>query len=192
MRSRPDELAVFPLTSPQREIWFDQMLHGDAPSYNLGACVRIAGRVDPSRFERAINLLVQKHDCLRTQLIEGAGEDGLPAQVFPRALAVEVPFHDFSAADDPEATARDWMQRQIDQPIPLDGDRLFRYELLKIAPDRYFKLVLYHHLIVDGWSVALLGASFAEIYSALEAGQAPNLSAPSYVDFIDNDRAYIE
>jgi len=49
-----------PAISSQREIWFDQLLHGDVPSYHIGGYLRISGSVDPERFERAANLLVQE------------------------------------------------------------------------------------------------------------------------------------
>jgi NRPS condensation-like uncharacterized protein len=50
----------------------------------------------------------------------------------------------------------------------------------------------YHHLIIDGYGVALLNRSLAEIYTSLANEQAPNLNSPSYINFIENDRAYVE
>jgi hypothetical protein len=34
--------GLHPLNSPQREIWFDQMLHPDVPLYNFGGYVEVA------------------------------------------------------------------------------------------------------------------------------------------------------
>ncbi len=42
----------YPLSSPQREIWFDQILHPDVPLYNIGGYVRIDGPIDPALFEK--------------------------------------------------------------------------------------------------------------------------------------------
>lgn len=39
---------LYQLTSYQREIWFDQMLHPDAPVYNIGGYVVIESQVDPN------------------------------------------------------------------------------------------------------------------------------------------------
>ena len=50
---------TFPLTSPQREIWFDQMLHEGVPLYNIGGYVKIPGAIDPVLFEQAVNVLIQ-------------------------------------------------------------------------------------------------------------------------------------
>ena len=52
----------YPLSTPQREIWFDQMLHDGLPLYNIGGYVDLPGRIDPTLFEQAVNLLVRRHD----------------------------------------------------------------------------------------------------------------------------------
>ena len=46
--------GLHPLTSPQREIWFDQILHEGIPLYN-GGYVKIPGAINPVLFEQAIN-----------------------------------------------------------------------------------------------------------------------------------------
>ena len=181
-----------PITSSQREVWFDQLLHGDVPLYNIGGYVRISGSVDPERFERAVDLLVQKHDCLRTILIAGPDEDNVPLQVFAEEMPVQVPLHDFSIHADPHLAALEWMQQRFEESFALYGEKLFRYDLLKIGPDCFYWLKQYHHLVVDGWTIAMLVRSLGTIYSALEGNEEPDLSAPSYLDFIQNDRSYIE
>ena len=58
-------LALQPLSTPQREIWFDQMLHEGVPLYNIGGYVDLPGRIDPVLFEQAVNLLVRRHGVAR-------------------------------------------------------------------------------------------------------------------------------
>jgi hypothetical protein len=48
---------LYPLTSPQREIWFDQQIHEGIPLYNLGGYVKIPGAINPVLFEQAVNSL---------------------------------------------------------------------------------------------------------------------------------------
>ncbi len=184
--------ARYPLTSSQREIWFDQMLHEEIPLYNIGGYVHIPGRIEPQQFKQAVNLLVQKHDTLRTLLINERDEDGIPLQTYAESLNVDVPLHDFSNAENPEPAALAWMLARFKEPFTLIEQPLFRYDLLKTSDDSYYWLLQYHHLITDGWGVALLNRSLAEIYTQLVNGENPNLNSPSYVGFIDNDRDYIE
>ncbi|NJO18311.1 MAG: hypothetical protein HC877_22035 [Thioploca sp.] len=96
LTSTPWSQTHYPLTSPQREIWFDQLLHEGIPLYNIGGFVKISGPINPILFEQAINLLIQKHDALRTILIEKVDEDGLPLQTFVETLPISVLVQDFS------------------------------------------------------------------------------------------------
>ncbi|TKC90315.1 amino acid adenylation domain-containing protein [Trinickia terrae] len=184
---------VFPLTTAQREIWFDQLVHGDAPVYKIGGYVCIDGPVDAALFERAVNLLVEKHDALRTVLVPASDESGVPQQAIAAALTVAVPLRDFSASEDPLAAATAWAQAQLREPFPLSGaDPLFRFELLKLGERRHAFTLNFHHLIVDGWAIGLLADSLGRIYSALADGSEPPLSAPSYTEFAEQDCAYRE
>ena len=187
---------LYPLTSSQREIWFDQMLHPDIPHYNIGIYVKIPSVVEPKLFERAVNLLVQQHDSLRTVLQKTLDEDGIPLQRFAEQLHVTVPVTDFSSHSEPHETAVAWINTRFQTPftgvIGLDGQALFRYDLLKLAPDCFYYMVTYHHLISDGWDIALLNRSLAEIYTQLVNDQEPDLDSISYIDFIEDDRRYVE
>jgi len=184
--------CLYSLTSPQREIWYHQLLHEGIPLYNIGGYVKIPGVINPVLFEQAVNLLVQKHDTLRTMLTEVADEDGVPMQTYAEKLTVTVPVQDFSAEERPHEAAMAWMQQRFIEPFELTGQPLFRYDLVKISDKCYYWLSQYHHLIIDGYGVGLLYRSLAEIYTHIANGQIPNLYSHSYVNFIHNDRAYVE
>ena len=180
----------FPLTCPQSEIWSDQVLHGDSPRYNIGGYMRIAGSIDPALFEEAVRQLVRKHDALRTVLHAGPDGEDAPTQSFAPDMPVVVPFFDLSSESAPRMVAIDWMRRRFAEPFALTGEPLFRYALLKLGPDSFYAFVCYHHLIADGWTVALLARSVGAIYTALDAGTQPDVCTPSYLGFVENDRAY--
>ena len=93
---KPMKLELHPLSSPQREIWFDQLLHEGLPLYNIGGYVNLPGPIDPAWLEQAANLLVQKHDTLRTLLTKETDEDGIPLQTFTDTLSIKVPLYDFT------------------------------------------------------------------------------------------------
>ncbi|MGG1948160.1 amino acid adenylation domain-containing protein [Trinickia sp. NRRL B-1857] len=182
---------AFPLTTAQREIWLDQLVHGDAPVYKIGGYTEIEGSVDPAQFERAVNLLIEKHDVLRTVLVPSPDEEGMPRQAIVKTMAVIVPVRDFSTSADPRAEACAWAERQLKTPFPLDADEpLYRFELLKLSNANYFFTLNFHHLIVDGWAIGLLVDSLCRIYSALVEGLAVPLVAPSYIEFVERDRGY--
>ncbi|MDY6992397.1 MAG: condensation domain-containing protein, partial [Pseudomonadota bacterium] len=185
------QFHLYPFTAPQREIWFDQVLHAHIPLYNIGGYIHIPGPIDPIVFEQAINLLIQKHDVLRIILIAEPDQSVPPKQMLVDQLQITVPVHDFSKQTQPHETALAWMQSRFIQPFTLIGQPLFRYDLIKLAEDNYYWLLQYHHLIIDGWGIALLNRSFAALYTSQIKGQSAELNSPAYVDFIESDQRYI-
>jgi amino acid adenylation domain-containing protein len=183
----------YPLSSPQREIWFDQMLHPDAPLYNIGGYIEINGYINPTIFESAVNLSVQGHDVLRTVLVSGESE--LPMQSFLEEIQILVPFNDFSGQHNPKQSAWEWMEDQFVKPFELNGGNsdhtpLFRFALLKVSENHFNFFFVYHHLIIDGWGISLINGNLGEIYSALKSGNPSNFEAPSYSHFIEYDQLY--
>lgn len=67
---------TFALSVAQRDIWLDQISHGDSPLYNIGAYVEMNGGVDAARLRQALAHLVAQHDGLRTVLVTQGGWRG--------------------------------------------------------------------------------------------------------------------
>ncbi|MCF9000833.1 syringopeptin non-ribosomal peptide synthetase SypA [Pseudomonas syringae] len=183
---------AFVLTAAQRNIWLDQMTQGDSPLYNIGGYVEIEGPFDSGIFQRALDLLIEKHDALRMVLLEERDEEGVPMQTFATSMPMLVTPFDLQGRDDPRQAAEHWMQTQLEQPFKLEGGPLFRVHLLKLEAQRFYFVIHAHHIALDGWGIDRLCASVSELYSVLHDQRVPDLAAPSYVDFIEDDRQYRE
>ncbi|EGH35424.1 amino acid adenylation, partial [Pseudomonas syringae pv. japonica str. M301072] len=46
-------------------IWFDQIANPELPYYNIGMVLEIKGELDAPLFEKALQLVVDRHDSLR-------------------------------------------------------------------------------------------------------------------------------
>ncbi|MEN8220266.1 MAG: condensation domain-containing protein, partial [Pseudomonadota bacterium] len=125
----------YPLSSPQREIWFDQILHPDVPLYNIGGYVRIEGPIDPTLFDRAINQVIQENDALCIILHEG---ESLPTQTFAENIHIKLDFHDFSEQENAHKSAFEWMQREFVKPFQLYDELLFQFALCKASDNCYY------------------------------------------------------
>ncbi len=180
--------SSFPLTAAQQDIWLDQLRVGDSPLYNIGGYVDFAGPIAQDLMQRAIELLVLKHDALRTQLHTDA--NGLPRQTFATTLPVDMALHDVSGEPDPKAASQALMQAQMAWPFTLEGAPLFRFFLVKLDDDHYRLGTQAHHLILDGWGFGQMLQSLARLYTDLQQARQPELLAPSYIDFIDADERY--
>ncbi|MFJ7794121.1 amino acid adenylation domain-containing protein [Pseudomonas sp. NPDC096950] len=172
---------LYPLTAPQLDIWLDQRLHEDSPLYNIGGYARINGAVDAIRMQHAIDQVVSRHDALRTQLVPGSVDHPLPRQRFLASVSAAYSLIDVSAKADPEAAALALLETNLQTPFSFDDGLLYRTELLKVREDLYYFFFNCHHLIVDGWSFAMIGKAISEAYTAAE----PMLPAPSYQAYLE-------
>jgi len=179
----------YPLSSPQIDIWFDQILHPDVPLYNIGGYVRIEGTIDPAIFEKALNQVIEENDALR--IIIHAGES-LPTQTFAENVHINLDFQDFSAQENAHESALKWMAQEFVKPFQLYDGLLFQFVLCKAEDNCYYWLKKYHHLIVDGWAISLIVQRVAAAYNALATGQTAEQKNSAYPDFIQNDQAYFD
>ncbi|WP_460415195.1 amino acid adenylation domain-containing protein [Pseudomonas sp. microsymbiont 2] len=179
---------TFPLTSAQRDIWLDQISHGQSPLYNIGGYIELDGAIDVGVLEQALNHLVALHDSLRTVL--QIGDDGLPLQRFDAGLTLALPVIDLSDRIEPEASATRLMRERMQQCFVLQGGPLARFFLVRLRPGCHWLAGQAHHLIIDGWGFDQLFDTLGRYYGLLASGLPLPASAPSYRAFIGDDSAY--
>ena len=184
----PAALGRLPLSSPQRVIWHDLQLHPDTALYHLALLVRIPGPVDPVLFEKAVNTAAAGLDALRIVLPEG---EAAPEQAILPSVSMKVPLVDFTGQADAEERAQGFSRDIVAHAFPVrPGDPLWASWLVRLGPDLHVWHLSCHHLICDGHGLALIVAAVSRAYEALLAGTEPSLAAPSYADFVAEDRAY--
>ena len=181
---------VHPLTAAQRDIWLDQIGRGDSPLYNIGGYLELFGPLDAGLLQRALEQLVQTHDALRTVLVEAGEEQGLPLQTFVQRMPVNLPVHDLTGQPDAPAAAKAKVDEQMQCSHPMDGSPLFRFGLLRLAPQRHWLVIQAHHLILDGWGIGQLLRALGDYYTHLARGQALPAVTTSYAAFIEDDQRY--
>ncbi|OGI11425.1 MAG: hypothetical protein A2Y40_09545 [Candidatus Margulisbacteria bacterium GWF2_35_9] len=179
----------FPLTLHQKDIWFDQKIHENEPLYNIGGYMDIKGSFDIGLFQTAINHLILNNDALRLIFFE---EEGIPYQkVSPNSLYT-VPIIDFSKDKNPRQKAKQFMHHEFIKPFKLVNNFLFQFTLIKISQNQHYAIGKYHHLICDGWAGGLINQRIILLYNQLKNKKTDGLANTSYIDFINNDKKYVE
>ncbi|RMQ47757.1 Amino acid adenylation [Pseudomonas cichorii] len=183
------ETPAYGLASVQQGIWLDQMAHPELPYYNIGMAMEIRGEIDVPLFEKAIQLVAERHDSLRLSL---GVQDGVACQrVLPQVdVALEVV--DFSAEQNPQAVARAYLREEFRRPFPSLTGVLWSVRLVRCGPQLYYWLTRYHHLMTDGISVMLMGRAVEQAYNGLLMGENDPPQGPSYLSFLEEDQGYLE
>jgi hypothetical protein len=187
----PDS-ETFPLSLSQQQVWLDQQAHPGSALYNIGGCCFLAGPLDPDHLATALETLVTESEALRLLPLP----DGTQRLTrWPDPVLERV---DLGPVADPAAAIRHWWQEAFRRPFRLDGrSRPWRVVLL-LAEDEGGNpcqgvMVLFHHLVMDGWGTAWLFQRWAECYNALAEGRFPVSGEDSgYRRFVKESLAYAD
>jgi amino acid adenylation domain-containing protein len=177
---------VYELSPLQQGMLYHSVLDPDTGSYVYDYVFQIPGALDLELVEASIARIVARHAILRTSFHYEDLEK--PVQVVHREATVPLEVHDVR---DRSRTEQQELIRQLstsEEALRFDLDRtpLMRMALVRTDDDVHQMVWVFHHLILDGWSVPVLVGELAVIYGALLAGQEPLLPpAQPYRDFID-------
>ena len=169
-----------PLSLGQRRLWTLQQIDPANPAYHLLAAVRLQGPLDVLALQASFQYLVQRHDSLRTRFLTTGGD---PVARIEPVMPVVLERLDQRRIQDAQLRAQT-IQRIARQraraPFDLEHGPLLRLSLLDIAPDEHVLLVCIHHLVCDGWSLALIIEEIASHYSNYLSGAPADLTPPHY------------
>ncbi|MFC6082748.1 amino acid adenylation domain-containing protein [Sphaerisporangium aureirubrum] len=187
-RAAGSELAdVYPLTPVQQGILFHalQAPEGSGVYLAQGLYELTGRRVDAVLFQRAWDVVVDRHPALRTAFVwEGVAE---PVQVVHEHVIVPFEALDWSAL--PEDAQRE----RFDELLAADRARgfdvavppLMRVHLIDRGEGRSWLVWTMHHISTDGWSLPILLAEVARVYEGLSEGEHVTLpQVRPYRDFI--------
>ncbi|MGH8162034.1 MAG: amino acid adenylation domain-containing protein, partial [Gammaproteobacteria bacterium] len=173
----------FELTEAQREMLAAALMGDEANCvYNQCFVLTLQGPLSPESLRNALAEVVQRHGALRLRMdVPAERQHLLPA------VDVNLPVIDLRAED--EATRQnkiaDLVERETRTPFDLNVAPLWRALLLREADERHRLVFTAHHLVVDGWSSAVIFGDLARSYAADRFGLAASLPpAASYAEFM--------
>jgi non-ribosomal peptide synthetase component F/acyl carrier protein len=161
----------------QQSLWLQHQVDPDLPTYNVTGVQRLHGPLDTVVLQSALNLVVDRHEVLRTVF---ELRDGAPVQLIGRRLPLTVAVRPVQPVD-----LRSAVQAEVTRPFDLARGPLLRLSLLRLSEEDHVALLVMHHVITDGVSSVLLFAELAGQYEALLAGRPLELAEPpiQYADF---------
>ncbi|MED2976742.1 amino acid adenylation domain-containing protein [Bacillus swezeyi] len=181
--------TTYALTHAQRRVWFTELLDPGTSICNLAACVKFRGAIDLDVLRRALDFSVSCHDSLHFQLTEGKGAEPELYLAEHRPLSIEtINFTEVSKAE------RDkWIDDQTSIPFKLFHSPLYQFTLLAISDKEVWLYAKFHHLIMDGISLNLLGNQLIEIYQKMiRDDPLPQHHEPSYLTYIEKEQQYLQ
>ena len=151
-----------PLTPTQQRIWVASKLYADrmvetmtGVEYHMAAQLKIKGPLDSLRLKNALMALAERHDALRT-IIEVV--DYEPYQVVqPRIF---LPFIQLTEMDN--QSLLNWICKPFDETGPWWRSAVF---VEAGVTENWVLVICLHHLLADGYSVALFLRELWALYT---------------------------
>src|SRR6266478_9187201 len=164
-----EPLYRFPTSIAQQSFWYLDRLAPGNPCWNIAVRFRIAGPLDVSLLQRAVDEVVRRHDVLRTSF---ALIDGALAQIVHSEAMIPLPLDDLSDLASPARDAEEERRTIAEAALPfsLRTGPLLRVRLLKPAKQEHMFLVTIHHIVSDGWSIGVFSDEIATHYANLASG----------------------
>ncbi|MGW1541293.1 non-ribosomal peptide synthetase/MFS transporter [Streptomyces sp. NPDC002309] len=166
---RSDRSAPIPLTSAQTRLWFLEQLGNSGSAFHSRIVLRLRGPLDEQALLGTVRDLAQRHEVLRSRIVE---RDGEPFTVVGSAADVPVVVEDVAPANLEAALAE-----ESGRPFDLALRPPMRAALLR-SGDASTLLLTFHHIAIDGTSLGVIRAELPALYAAgLGLAEAPPLPA---------------
>ena len=184
---------TFPVSFAQQRLWFLAQLEPDNPSYNLSQILRLKGELNVNALEETINIIIARHESLRTTFKQIEGE---PVQIVSAMQRIKLGFADLNGlpASQREDEARQLATTEARRPFDLSRDHLLRAVLIRVDDDDHWLVLTMHHIVSDGWSMGIFSRELSNIYEALVPDREIDLPElpVQYPDFADWQREWLQ
>ncbi len=158
-----------PLSSAQRRLWYLHQMHPESHAYNVPDLLALRGDLEVECLKQSISSVIEQHESLRTvfQVI-----DGEPVQLVLDQRDVHLAQFDLSeSASDGKYSVLAIVDDQLKNVFDLGIGPLLSFALIRERADRHILISVFHHIIVDGWSIEIFHRDLSRRYNQLtEAG----------------------
>ena len=163
----PGEIEdLYPLSPLQQGILFHSLYNPGSTIYTGQLSFTLPGDLDIEAFTRAWRRAVERHAILRTSFVWENLEE--PLQVVNRTVEVLVETHDWRELPemDHERRLDGLLEEERRRGFDLAVAPLMRLKLVQLSTESYRFIWTHHHLLLDGWSIAIL---LKEVFADYEA-----------------------
>ena len=174
----------YPLSHAQKRMWLTHQIQGDKTVYNIPHAIRIQSDLDFNLLEQALQLLVNRHESLRTvfRLVNGEPRQKV---ISPEINSFKLTYLEVQKHSNPETAANEIATEEAAIEFDLDAKPPLAATLIKLAEKDFVFLFTLHHIISDGWSTQVFTRELIQNYTALKNNDSEALLPPLKIHYKD-------
>ncbi len=165
--------AVYPLSPSQEGMLFHTLFAESSRVYFEQLTLTLAGTLDVETFRRAWQHVVDRHPILRTLFVWEKQKQ--PVQVVRGASPLEWSVVDWRGGTADEARLQAFLAEDRERGFEPSKAPPLRVTLVRVDDATQHVVWSFHHLLLDGWSTALVLREVFESYAAYRRGAEPGL-----------------
>ncbi|WP_342026023.1 amino acid adenylation domain-containing protein [Cytobacillus pseudoceanisediminis] len=149
-------------TKGQKGIYFHHNFAKESTAYHLARAVRITGALDANKINPIINTIVGRHEALRTTFTQNNEKE------LQQIISGESRFEYYYETDESLSNEEviSLIQNETQRPFNLEEGPLMRVLIIRRSKEEYLMLWVFHHIIVDLWSIDVLLSEFISLLQA--------------------------
>lgn len=163
-----------PLSFAQQRLWFLDQLEPGRATYNVPAAMRLTGKLNLPALHQSLAEIVRRHEVLRTAFAE---VDGRHVAMLTQTAELRLKIIDLQFVDPNrrEPQVLRLARAEADRPFDLTQAPLLRVTLVRLGQQEQVVLFTMHHIVCDGWSIALLMKEVTRLYDVYSGGNPSTL-----------------
>jgi len=162
---------IYPLTPMQSGILFHYLLNPSNPDYFEQCVIDLAGEVDREQLNNSFNSLARRHDVLRSLFCTEEGEQSVA--IILNRVDFSLHYKDISSLSGDRQ--EEWFSRfrikDLEKKFNLTAEIAMRATLFRLGKKSYRLLWSFHHILMDGWSLALVLKELMQLYRSLKGNR---------------------
>jgi amino acid adenylation domain-containing protein len=179
----------FPLSYGQRALWFINESTPESKAYNISIALNLLFPIDREVFQKALQLLIERHTMLRTKFTK---IEGKPVEYVKQFQKITLGYEDVTGLT--KERVRERVNRFHDEPFDLENGPIVRFGIFKVKEDENIFVFCIHHIAGDFTSLIILQEELFSIYNALLLNRTPNLEPVkhSFKEYVTWEREFVE
>ncbi|HMS66002.1 MAG TPA: condensation domain-containing protein, partial [Ignavibacteria bacterium] len=170
-----------PLSFSQERLWFTDHVDGSLP-YHVSAVLRLKGNLNISALENSIQTVVNRHEILRTVILE---EEGHAYQIVKEKNKWRLTVADDPLLKENNESLQSYIQQLINKPFDLSNDDMLRAAIISLDINEHILVLTMHHISSDALSLSILVGEVTKFYEKYEKGLKVEITEPElqYSDY---------
>jgi amino acid adenylation domain-containing protein len=177
-----DRDGDLPLSFAQQRMWILDQLEPGSSAYNVPMAVELEGPLHLTSLEHAIDVIVARHEVLRTTFHKSPR--GEAQQIIHPPRNNKLPLVDLTSLPRVDDVVSGLARREAARAFDLASGPLLRVRVLQVADEKHVVLFTMHHVVSDAWSTGVLVRELSELYQAFVAGRVTSLQ-PLGIQYAD-------